>query len=159
MCFEFLERFLPSVLGSIVGAFCGVVVGFYLDYRHERNKEKTLKDEYRKDFNKEIQQCIELLKRGRGDLLPDDIWKSALSSGHLSLFSEDERDDLRQAYFDVSKTNYSSGISRDRGEQVRAAEDLQKAWVTASAETKLLSDRALSSLQSIMRKSWLKTDT
>ena len=158
MSFDFLQSLLPSALGSIVGAFCGVVVGFLVNYRHQRSKEKSLKDEYRKDFNKEIQQCIELLKRGKGDLLPDDIWKSALSSGHLSLFSENEREDLRQAYFDISKTNYSSNISRDRAEQVRAAEDLDNAWKTAWDETVLMSELALSSLRSIMRKDWLKTD-
>jgi hypothetical protein len=145
-----------ALVPPIVGSFLGVLAGFVVNWLHQNDRENKIREEYRTAISTEIEQSIELLKAGKLQLLPTSMWKSALSSGHLALFSQQEREDWRQAYFNMSKVNYGSKISRDRHEQLRAVIDIQKAAESAHREALNMANSTLGYLQSLTARDWFR---
>jgi hypothetical protein len=145
-----------TLLPPIVGSFCGVLAGFFVNWKHEKNKEGRIKEEYRKAISREIEQSIGLLENGKVQLVPTSIWRSALSSGYLALFSDQEREDWRQAYFSMSKYNYGAKISRDRAEQLRATIDVKQALEAAHRDALKMGTSTLTYLQSLTERDWFR---
>jgi hypothetical protein len=139
-----------------MGSFLGVLAGFVMNWRHQKHKENKIREEYRIAISTEIQQSIELLNAKKLQLLPTAMWRSALSSGHLALFSQKEREDWRQAYFAMSKVNYGAKISRDRAEQLRAVIDISKASEIATQEALNMTASTLTYLQSLTTRDWFR---
>lgn len=71
---------------------------------------------YLNGLRSELRQAIWLLDAGKLQLLPDDLWRSLVNSGHLILFSANQIEDLRQAYFCVAKLNYMFVRCKDLSE-------------------------------------------
>jgi hypothetical protein len=146
--------FLPPIAGS----FFGVLAGFLVNWKHQKNKEDRIKEEYRKVISREIEQSIDLLAKGKVQLVPTSIWRSALSSGYLALFSDEEREDWRQAYFSMSKFNYGAKISRDRAEQLRAMIDAKQALEVAHQDALKMGASTLAYLQSLTERDWFRKE-
>jgi hypothetical protein len=102
------ESFLPPLIGS----FVGVLVGFGLNRRWTNwIEEKTCKTFYR-DIKKELKNCLDRLT-GEGKLLPNDIWKSGVSSGLLQLIPYEIKHRLASVYFKIECFNYEATRVRD----------------------------------------------
>jgi hypothetical protein len=71
---------------------------------------------YLNGLRSELRQAVWLLDAGKLQLLPDDIWRSLVNSGHLILFPANQIEDLRQAYFGVAKLNYMFKRCKDISE-------------------------------------------
>jgi len=54
-------------------------------------------------FRSEIKQGLGLLRNRKLQLIPSDPWMSAVNSGDLRLFCSGQKNDLRRAYFAISK--------------------------------------------------------
>jgi hypothetical protein len=147
---------LLSFLPPIVGSFFGVLAAFAVDWKHEKNKEDKIREEYRKAISREIEESIELLGIGKLQLVPTAMWRSALSSGHLALFSEKEREEWRHAYFSMSKFNYGAKISRDRAEQMRAMIDIKMASEVAAQDARKMGASTLTYLRSLTGRDWFR---
>ncbi len=70
------------------------------------NQERS--NTYLKGLTNEISEAIDLLKPKPHplQLLPVDLWQSAVNSGDVALFRYEAREDLRKAYFAIMKCNY-----------------------------------------------------
>jgi len=80
------DSFLPPLAGS----FFGVIAAFWFNYRYQAYRNKEDKNNYINMFRSEIMQCIFVLKQDTVQLLPVDLWTSAVNSGALKLFNVDE---------------------------------------------------------------------
>ncbi|MGA8857034.1 MAG: hypothetical protein WB643_07690 [Candidatus Bathyarchaeia archaeon] len=119
--------------------------------------------DYTRGLKSELKQSIGLLPQHLLQLMPDDLWKSLVSSGDLALFPFDQREDLRQAYFAISKCNYEFIRARDLGEKFRAEGDtpekqaqIMQAWQATTKQAFAMSDSTLSYLQGLTNKPWWK---
>ena len=123
------------------------------------NQERA--EGYLKGLTNEMSEAIDLLKNKKLQLLPDDLWQSAVSSGDLTLFCFEPREDLRKAYFAIRKCNYEFVRARDLGEKFRAEADTPEkeqrigtAWHATTNQAFAMTESTLSYLQSISKKQW-----
>jgi len=80
----FLQWASPTI-GFIIGPALGVLGGFKLNSWGSKHSNERLVREYMKQLTNEILDAIPILERKWLQLLPDDIWKSVVNSGHLAL--------------------------------------------------------------------------
>jgi len=155
-----LSGFLQGFLPPIVGSFFGVTLGFLVENRVEKRRQERLRTQYTRGLKSEITQSIGLLKNRLLQLLPDDLWKSLVSSGDLALFPFDQREDLRQAYFAIGKCNYEFVRARDLGETSRAEADpvrqqaIDKAWAATTASAYHMTDSTRAYLEGLTNRPW-----
>ena len=154
---DFLQGFLPPIVGS----FSGVTLGFLVEHWLEKRRRNRLRGEYTRGLKSEITQCIDLLKKRLLQLLPDDLWKSLVSSGDLAIFPFDQREDLRQAYFAIGKCNYEFIRARDLGEKFRAEADtpskqqqIGSAWKATTDSAYHMTDSTRSFLEGLANHPW-----
>jgi len=163
MSWELVEKALPSIIGSITGSFLGVFLGFLVNRWKQKQDDNRLRQEYVKGFRSEIGQGLGLLRNRKLQLVPSDLWMSAVNSGDLRLFCSDQKNDLRMAYFAISNYNYEAKRARDRGEQYRAEADderkrqqLMSAWAAASEHAQQMGEGLIRTLENLWNKEWFK---
>jgi hypothetical protein len=159
--FDLLEHALPSAVGSIIGSSTGVFIAFWLNRRNLTQVNQERAEGYLKGLTNEVSEAIALLANRKLQLLPDDLWQSAVNSGDLVLFPYEPREDLRKAYFAMSKCNYEAIRARDLGEKFRAEADTPEkqqrigmAWAATTKEAMAMVESTLSYLQSLSKKRW-----
>jgi hypothetical protein len=123
-------------LETFLAPFFGVLVAFIIQWAWVRNENTSSKEKLLKDINKELTSCSQRLV-GEGNLLPIDIWKSAVSSGSLKLISHDHKFELASIYFRIECHNYEAEKVRDVS--ILAATDKDKAraenqWLYSNSE-------------------------
>jgi len=158
--FDLLQHALPSALGSIIGSSTGVFIAFWLNRRNLTQVNQEHVEGYLKGLTNEVSESIALLANRKLQLLPNDLWQSAVNSGDLVLFPYEPREDLRKAYFAMSKCNYEAIRARDLGEKFRAEADPERqrqiriAWESTTKEAMSMVESTLSYLQGISEKQW-----
>ena len=114
-----------------------------------------------KHLTNEILDSIPILEANKLQLLPDDVWKSVVNSGHLALLPYEAWEDLRKAYFAMSKCNYEATRSRDlsvalqiHGDTPENQERIKTAWKWTQDQAHYMSQSTLGYLQGITKKEW-----
>lgn len=157
---DLFERALPSIVGSIIGSSCGIIIGYRLNVRSQKKRDESLVDKHLKGMRNEILQAISLLDNRKLQLLPENLWDSAVNSGDLALFPSEEKEDLRQAYFAIQKVNYMSKRSADLNVQFlketndETRKGIGVAWKAISDEGLRMADSTLASLRILAEKEW-----
>ena len=159
---DLLARALPSAIGSLVGVF----IAFWLNRRNLTQMNQERANTYLKGLTNEISEAIELLKPDKEQhhtlqLLPIDLWHSAVNSGDVALFPYETREDLRKAYFSIMKCNYEFTRTIGIGDKFRAEADtaekrerIHLAWLSETAQADYMSGSTLSYLLSLSEKEW-----
>lgn len=157
---DLLGYALPSIIGSVIGSFLGIFGGYRLNSRSQKKRDERLVERHLRGMRGEILQAISLLENRKLQLLPDDLWQSAVNSGHLALFPSEEKEDLRQGYFNIDKVNYMAIKSADLNVQFlkETNEENRKAvglaWKAVSDEGIRMADSTLTYLRSVAKKEW-----
>jgi len=94
--------------------FFGVLAAFLIQRAWSWNEDQSSKKKLLKDIRKELTSCSERLV-GQGNLVPTDIWKSAVSSGTLKVIPHDRKSELASIYFKIECHNYEAEKVRDVG--------------------------------------------
>jgi hypothetical protein len=163
---------LASFFYLVGSTLLGVVIGGLLQYyitlrqdarkaREEEKKSRELAREYMKHLTNEILEAISILERKLLQLLPDDVWKSVVNSGHLALLPYDAWEDLRTAYFAMSKCNYEAIRSRDlsvalqiHGDFPANQQRIMSAWKWTSNQAQGMAESTFAYLQGLRQKKW-----
>lgn len=109
---------------SFLPPFFGVLVAFLIERTWTFLENRSSKKKLLADIKKELASCSDLLV-GQGNLVPTDIWRSAVSSGSLKLIPHDRKFDLASIYFKIECHNYEAEKVRDVS--ILAATDKDKA--------------------------------
>lgn len=114
-----------------------------------------------KHLTNEILEAIPILEKKQLQLLPNDVWRSVVDSGHLALLPYEAWEDLRTAYFAMSKCNYEAVRSRDlsvaldvHGDYPANQNRIMLAWKAASEQAFYMAQSTSEYLQSISKKDW-----
>ncbi len=99
---------------SFLPPFFGVLVAFLIQRAWTSLENRSSKKKLLNDIKKELASCSDLLV-GKGNLVPTDLWKSAVSSGSLKLIPHDRKFDLASIYFRIECHNYEAEKVRDVG--------------------------------------------
>jgi hypothetical protein len=115
---------------------------------------------YLEALHSELRQATGLLDAGKLQLLPNDIWRSLINSGHLILFTTDQIEALRQAYFAISKLNYMAIRCKDLSEAYHTEINplkrraIRRVWRGATLETLGMGLGTASFLRMLTKKDW-----
>ena len=162
---DLIERALPSAVGSIIGSSIGVFIGFRLNRWNLTQINQERSKTYLKGLTNEISEAIERLtpdkqQRHTLQLLPNELWQSAVHSGDVALFLYEAREDLRKAHFAIMKCNYqfirTIGM-RDKLPEADTPEKEQRiraAWHAETEQSNYMSDSTLSCLLKLSEKEW-----
>lgn len=125
------------------------------------NQERS--NTYLKGLTNEISEAIDLLKPKPHplQLLPVDLWQSAVNSGDVALFRYEAREDLRKAYFAIMKCNYQFTRTKGIGEKFWIEADtsekgqrISAAWRAETDQADYMTESTLSYLLGLSKKSW-----
>lgn len=90
----------------------GVLLAFLIQRIWTACEESKDRHTFLHIIKKELEKCSILLK-GEGNLLPIDMWKSAISTGSLRLIPYGTKISLAEIYFRIECHNYEAGKVRD----------------------------------------------
>jgi hypothetical protein len=155
---------------TLLGVIVGSVLQYYItrgqDARRAHQEERTrreLASEYMKHLTNEILEAIPILEKKQLQLLPNDIWSSVVNSGHLALLPSEAWEDLRTAYFAMSKCNYEATRSRDfsvalqiHGDTPENRQRIAEAWKWTSGQAFYMAQSTLTYLQGLTKKEWFR---
>jgi len=99
---------------SFLPPFFGVLAAFLIQRAWASLENGSSKKKLLKDIKKELKSCSDGLV-GQGNLVPTDLWKSAVSSGSLKLIPHDCKFELASIYFRIDCHNYEAEKVRDVG--------------------------------------------
>ena len=129
--------------------------------REEEQRRRELAGEYMKHLTNEILEAIPVLEKKQLQLLPNDVWRSVVNSGHLALLPYEAWEDLRKAYFALSKCNYEATRSRDlsvavqiHGDTPENRERIREAHKWTSDQARYMAESTLTYLQELTKKKW-----
>jgi hypothetical protein len=104
----------------VVGPFLGVIGAFAAQRAYDKYKSSQERSKLKQNIKSELEHCITLLS-GKGNLIPNSMWNSAISSGDIALLSFDDRSKLSLLYFEINNHNYDAGRVLDVAVKVKTS--------------------------------------
>ena len=82
---------------AFIGPFGGVLIAFAIARAYDWLKNWRDKGKLLQSLNRELQDCTGKLT-GKGNLIPIDMWQSAIASGKVMLLSSEQQEKLGRIY-------------------------------------------------------------
>jgi len=82
---------------AFIGPFGGVLIAFAIARAYDWLKNWRDKGKLLQSLNRELQDCTSKLT-GKGNLIPIDMWQSAIASGKVMLLSSEQQEKLGRIY-------------------------------------------------------------
>ena len=149
---------LEISISEFFGLFFGVLTPFALERVYHVFRNRSNRRELLQSLRGELENCRDLIK-GKGNLLPTAMWRSATSSGNIMLLSYSQRVRIASVYNQIENYNYEATRERDVSVMAETRELKDSFYL----ERLLLRFRAIEKdvqkeIDTLLQQKWFKED-
>ena len=149
---------LEISISEFFGLFFGVLTPFALERVYYMFKNRSNRIELLQSLRSELENCRDLLK-GKENLLPTAMWRSATSSGSIMLLSYNQRVQIASVYNQIENYNYEATRERDVSTMAETTELKNPYYLVELLHHLRAIEKSLrKEIDILLQKKWFKED-